>query len=282
VNPNKEIHDRNHLSAIRLAGRFLLPFREDQFGADADWRLAGRWLIVWGLLIGILYAAVFRMTWRFFGEYQYIRFVPAACVLAIDLAFGGYRLLAAFISVVARPQTGTLTLPGVLAVVLIALVKYAMLLSIPTGVARSMESGEWSDWLTRFGILYPQAIYRPLVLMPLWGRWAMTLALSIGRCAPESSSRLRDMAAGVRLPLIMTYWLLGAALTVLYSSGAPHSVARGTVIALLVMVAAYATSFILARRHGGQTEVTVGATGLVSEIAFLALYLSISSRIYWY
>lgn len=284
MNPNNPTTAPGQVPAIWLAARFLLPLGQEKHADDANWRYAGRWFILWGLLIGIFYAAVFRMSWRFFGEYQYIRFAPAAVVLVADLAFGGYRLLAGLTTITTRDRQvpGTLTLPTLLAVVLLTILKYALLLSVPTGVPRPMEAGDWLDWRARIGILYPQAIYRPLILMPLWGRWAMTLAMSIGRCSPESSERLRRMASGVHLPLIMMYWLFGAVLTVLYASGAPGHLARGVVIALLVMVIAYAASFILAQHARGQNEATVGTVGLTAEIAFLALYLSISSRIYWY
>ncbi len=273
--------------ALKLAGSFLLPAGDGDAAEDTLWRTAGRWLVVWGLLFGIVYATVFRVAWKLFGEYQYIRFVPAACVLAADLAFGGYRLLWGATRIVGGRDasrdgsSAPLALPGVLTVVLIAILKYALLLSIPVGVTQAASS-QWSTWHARLGVLYPQAIYRPLILMPLWGRWAMMLAMSIGRTSPDASTRLRQMAAGVRLPLIMVYWLLCALLTVLYGGGSVGYLARGVVIGLGVMVVSYLVSFVLARQSDGQNEATVGAAGLAGEITFLCLYLSVASRIYWY
>ena len=57
---------------------------------------------------------------------------------------------------------------------------------------------------------------------------------------------------------------------------------RYTLMALAVLVAAYLAGFLLARRAGGQTETTVRVAGLTAELAFLSLYLAVSSAIYWY
>ena len=77
-------------------------------------------------------------------------------------------------------------------------------------------------------------------------------------------------------------WLLAAVLTAVYCGGPGGHPARGSAIALGVLLASYLASFALARRAGGQTEATVLVAGLVGELAFLSLYLPIASSIYWY
>ena len=110
----------------------------------------------------------------------------------------------------------------------------------------------------------------------------MSLATSIGRASTVSTPRLQRMAQGASLATILFQWFLGALLTVVYCSGAGEHVARGVVIALGMLLVAYLASFILARRANGQTEATICTTGLVVEVAFLALYVGVSSAIYWY
>lgn len=272
------------LRPLWLAARFLFPLK-DRHPDNPAWARTAKWLPLWGLLIGIIYAGVFRLGWRCFGEYQYIRFVPMALVLAADLGFCGYRLVWAAASIISRRRDESTPLPVTLAVLItvliIALLKYAVLLSIPMGIPKPTVGGIW-DWRARLRFLYPQPIYRPLVLMPLWGRWATMLAMSIGRAAPGTSPRLGRMAGGLRLSMIMLYWLVCAALTVFYTPGSSGQVARGIIISTVIMVAAYGASFILARYHDGQTEATVGATGLLAELVYLGLYLPAASPIYWY
>ena len=90
------------------------------------------------------------------------------------------------------------------------------------------------------------------------------------------------MGGGVRLSVIMLYWLGCAALTVFYAPGSSGQIARGIIISMVIMVAAYGASFVLARYRDGQTEATVGAAGLLGELAYLAMYLPAASPIYWY
>jgi cobalamin synthase len=273
--------------AVLLAARVLFPF-DMRAGEDAPgWRRAGLWFVLWGLVIGLVYATVFRGTWRWFGHYQYVRFVPVACVLAVDLGWCGYRLIASAAAIAGRSELDSggknaMTLPAVLVVILVAILKYAMLLSLPIGGPTPMGPADWGGWRSHLGLLYPQPIYRPLILMPLWGRWAMMLALAIGRAAPTASERLKLMAFRPGLPSIMAAWLACTLLTVAYLAASPSQVGQGVVLALGMLVAAYLASFILARSNGGQTEATVGTAGLAAEMAFLALYLPIARLIFWY
>lgn len=280
----------HRIPTLFLAARFLLPADERKHAEDDNWRAAGHWLVFWGVLIGVAYAGVFRGAWRWFGEYEYIRWMPAAVVLAADMGLLGYRLFAGAAAVADRryiPGPGGLTsvgLPAVTAVVLIAIVKFALIVSLPEGRFQTqIEPGwgraTWGPWLGR---LYPEAIYRPLILMPVWGRWAMSLALCLGRPAPGASPRLQQMTSGARLSVVMLFWLLSAALTTWYCSGSSSDLLRGVTISLGVLTAAYCASFLAARRAGGQTEATVALTGLVAEVGFLVIYHPTASSIYWY
>ncbi len=276
------------LPPIALAGRFLFL---SPAGGDADqpaWAKAAKWLPVWGLGIGIVYAVVFRLTWRAFGEYQGIRWLPVAAVLAFDLLLCGYRMVAGVASLASldRDRDGGAPprLRGLLFILLIVLTKFSLLVSLPVGVWQSPpgDNWGWSGTLSRLGLLYPTAVYRPLILAPLWGRWAISLAVAIGRTAPGSSHRLERIGAGSSMTSIVAAWLGCAVLTAVYCSGTGEHLARGVVLAVASLVIAYLTSFILALRSGGQTEATTGTVGLVTEMAFLIFYVGASNAIYWY
>lgn len=270
-----------------LLAWFLLPLQPDVVDKPATaWRHAARWLPLWGLAIGIFYAALYRGTWKWFGEFHNLRLVPPVVLLIADFAFFGYRQIAAAVTLVDGRGSGTLKpttdraglgLPGQLALVLIALLKFVMLVVLPIGAV------VWpADWRQHLGPLYPGVIYRPLILMPLWGRWAMMLALSIGRVSSDGSERLRQMAGGARLLQIMGWWLLIALLTVAYSSPLVGHLRYGILIALAMLLVTYLTSFALARLCNGQTEATVSTAGLIGELAFLAAYLPAARAIHWY
>ena len=271
--------------AALLAARFLFPVTDRSACEETGWPMAGRWLLVWGIIIGAAYALVFRGAWRWFGEYNRLRLAPVAVLLALDLGWCGRRLLLGALRVLGNDgHTDEVAPPapaspqGTLALVLIAIFKYALLLSLPFGAR--LQPADWRD--VYLGFFYPEVIYRPLILMPIWGRWAIMLALRIGRVAPTGSQRLRLMAGGLSLSAVMLWWLGCSALTMLYCSGAGEHLARGVFIAVAVFLTCYLVCFALARRAGGQTEATVGAAGLVGELAFLMFYLPVARAIYWY
>ena len=122
-----------------LAAGFLFPLDRLRRPDDPSWSSTARWLVPWGVLVGLVYLVVFRITWKWFGEYQGVRWLPAAAVLAIDLGFCGHRMLAGITGLrghhrsEAAASADCLTLGSFLAVLLVTIVKYAMLLSLPVG-----------------------------------------------------------------------------------------------------------------------------------------------------
>lgn len=285
-------------SAFRLAGRFLLPFSCAAHVENPSWTRAAVWLPVWGLLIGIAYAAIFRLTWLWLGEYRGIRLAPMAPLLVFDVAFLGYRLMegaATVITLWKRPPQSQVELnvrdrekevgvasavpwlPVAVLVVLAIISKFALLVSLPAGAVTYP-----ADRRENLLFLYPYVIFRPLVLMPLWGRWAVLLASGIGRVAPDSHGPLRRMAQGNTLMMVMLYWGAATALTVMYCSPTGRHVGWSMLVSLGMLLVAYIISFGLARRFGGQTEATIWATGWAVELSFLLAYLPFARAIYWY
>ncbi|MBI4580698.1 MAG: adenosylcobinamide-GDP ribazoletransferase [Planctomycetes bacterium] len=287
-NENEQAHPR-HRQAFWLAGRFLLPFDPVRLSDAPAWRRAAVWLPVWGLLIGIAYAAAFRIAWLWLGEYRGVRVAPMVLLLVLDAGWFGYRLLEGAAHVVGSwrrtPTTTSLTPPAAgqaspaatVLIVLGLLVKFALLVSLPAGAV------SWpADWREHLWIAYPYVIYRPLVLMPVWGRWTVLLASSIGRVSADGSPRLRELARGNSMVTVMTYWAAATALTVMYCSPSGRHVAWSMLISLGMLLIAYLVSFTLVRRFGGQTESTVTAAGWLVEFAFLLAYLPVARAIYWY
>jgi len=153
------------MSSFRLAGRFLFPLDPKKNADVQQWSSAGHWFALWGLAVGVFYVVLFRTSWRWFGEYEHLRLVPSVCLLIVDAGFCGYVLLAGLADVL-REKTNNnnhsnvfITLPVLIAVILVCLAKLAMFLSFPIG-ARMPPA----DWRYSLSFLYPEVIYRPLIL----------------------------------------------------------------------------------------------------------------------
>ena len=216
-------------AAFRLAGRFLLPLDPAVDAQHPSWTRAAVWLPVWGLLIGVVYAASFRVTWLWLGEYQRMRLAPMVILLAFDVGFFGYRLLDGAARLLAmrpgrasiEPQPASLPtalVPVVVLVVLAVLGKFALLAALPAGAVPYP-----ADWREHLHTLYPYVIFRPLILMPLWGRWGILLASSIGRVSPAAATRMGRLAEGNSLTIVLLYWAAATAVVSAVGAARPMS-----------------------------------------------------------
>jgi len=266
---------------LRAALGFLLPLGGPIPEAPGLWRQAIWWFVPIGLLIGLGWALTYRAAWHLFGEVVAgVRFMPATTVWLLDTAFFGSMLAVAVARVAhawtsrqragGEPSTADdASAIGVLALVAVLVVKWAMLVSLPMGMP-------WwpSDWRRWFNFAYPRPIYRPLLLAPLWGRWAILLAAGIGRtarsCDPATTSLCRAMRPSFTLTALLGPMFLSA----VYCSRQGNRLI-GVVLGLMVLGISFAGAVTLARKFGGQTRWTLLAAGQLAELAFLACYLGL-------
>ncbi len=267
------------MSSLRVAIEFLLPVRPavpPVPEAPPGGHRAPHWFVPIGLVIGIVYALVFGGVWNVYGEYFGLRLLPAAVLLAADALFFGNRFIRGACSIAddvgGEPARGLR--PAVLVFVLWLLVKFALLLALPKGQP-------WSpaDWRRHFLFLYPSPVFRPLILMAIWGRWSALLALSLGRAQPGESAAFVDLMARTRLAVVL-WWLVPVVVwTMLYCSLTKNA-AAGLLVSGITLVAAYIAGVACSWRQGGQTKVSVWAVGAVGELAFLFAYVPFGSRIF--
>jgi hypothetical protein len=272
---------------LRRAAVLLLPV-----GRDAELTRPGgagvAWLVPLGLGVGIVYAAGFAGTWRVYGEYMGLRLLPAAVVFVLDLAVLGRRLWAGLYETAGDVGAGDRGTGGAgsgaaasrptfvaLAVLIAALVlKLALLLALPRGQA-------WTpgDWRRHLMPLYPQPVLRPLILMALWGRWSVLLALSLGRARAADRGALSQLISATGITTILAWVVPCVGLTVVYTI-ADQNIATGLLISCVMLAVSYAVAVGLSWRLGGQSVGSVRAAGAVGEIVFLLAYLPFGSRIH--
>lgn len=260
-------------SSLHRAACFLLPIRDAEGVPTAEGRRVGHWFVPIGLGVGVCYAAIFGGTWSVYGEYFGLRLLPAVVVLTADALFFGNRLLRGLCVMADEfapepPGGGRALRPAVLLFGIWLLLKFALLLAVPKGQA-------WvpADWRRHLALLYPeQPLYRTLILMAAWGRWAVLLALSLGRTRPGEGARFCRLMADTRLGVVLGWLLPLVILTVLYC-GIRQNAAAGPLVAGITLAACYLAGVAFSWRLEGQTADSVLAVGVVGELAFLFAYV---------
>ncbi len=208
--------------------------------------------------------------------------MPALVVVVLDVAFLGYRQYWGLGHLFGsggeagralepdkdrNPLTG-----GVLVLVCVVLAMWVLVVSVPKGP--SWWPTDWrADWhLTK---LYPRPVYRPLILTPMWGCWAVLMAANVGRVRPGSAAA--EFCRAVRPSAVLLSFVPVVALTAVYCSEGGNPLI-GVVIGLVVLGVTHLMSTVAARRNNGQSYATLFAVSKVAELTFLLAYVAASAR----
>jgi hypothetical protein len=291
--PARQGSDDAHLSADRgivarlFAGlatalAFLLPLgrRAEPRSGEAVPDFA-RWFVLTGFVIGLAWAGGFRLVWRLYGETGGLRIAPSLAIVLLESLFTG-ALLALGLARSAVLLTGgrsaspagldsSAPLPavGTLVLFLVILSQFAMILAVRA------TPGWWpppEDWRSTFNFMYPQPIYRPLLLAPIWGRWGILVAATIGRTAPHADAVTAALSKSMRPGRLLLHALVPMLLTAIYCSRSKNYM-TGVLIGLLVFGVTYVAAVAFARRGDGQTRQSMYAAGQVAQVSFLIIYL---------
>ena len=293
------------IEGLAAALRFLLPLGRRRAPIHpATFDRATSWIVPLGLLVGLLWAGTFRATWKIYGEIATVRVVPALMIVLIESFFTGLYLVLGLARTVhllagehplrSEPHSGDianqgpasgpepapsnplspepLSPLGTLALCLAVLCQWVLITSIP------WESPWWPaprDWRHYFNFLYPAPLYRPLLLAPIWGRWGLLLAATIGRTARHVDSETIGLSQAMSPARLLRQTILPLALTAIYCSRGGN-LAIGIILSMLVFGVTYLVAVVMARLGGGQSRQSLYAAGQIAQLAFLAL-----SRAFW-
>ncbi|MEK6644066.1 MAG: adenosylcobinamide-GDP ribazoletransferase [Planctomycetota bacterium] len=264
--------------------RFLSPLgRRDTVSGAVTFARADMWFVPVGLVVGLVWAGLFKGTWRLYGEIANLRVIPPLVIVVVECCFTGPFLalgLARTVNLLTsvrpwRPPEETsepLSPVGTLALALTVLSSWVLIASIPP------FSGWWpppDDWRYPFRHVYPAPIYRSLVLAPIWGRWAILLAGTVGRTAKYADTQTVALCRSLTPGRLLVHTLFPMAITSVYLSRDGNYL-TGIIVGISVFITAYVPSVIMARRGGGQTRQSLYAVGQLAQLAFLAMY-----RAFW-
>ncbi|HKQ50030.1 MAG TPA: hypothetical protein VJZ71_18285 [Phycisphaerae bacterium] len=256
-------------------------------GRSTAWSRSASWIVPLGLFIGLIWAGLFRITWRVYGEAGNVRVIPALAIVLIEclltgpfLALGLARTAHLLTGIKPLAATSDARAPlspvGTLVLCLTVLSEWVLIASI-------RDDAAWwpspKDWRSHFNFMYPAPIYRPLLLAPIWGRWGLLLAASVGRTARGADEAIVALCESMRPARMLRHAIVPVALTAIYFSR-EGNIFIGLIMALIVFAATYIVAVVMAQRGGGQSRQTLFAAGQIAQLAFLAVCRAMWPLIY--
>jgi len=239
-------------------------------------------LMVWGLIYGLILSAIFAVSWKYFGDIYFsersrLRLMPSAMVLLASclLNFKQFLGFSRTADRLADPKFRqsdiySLALPGILAIVMIILIKFSALLAMP------YHTPWWpTDWRRYFNCLYPQMHFRVLILIGLWGKMGVIIASSTGQSSADIDSTDKIIRGKSTIKSLLGNLVIVFIVTTIYFSSWRNR-AIGLLVSFIIFLIVYLVSMIISWRIGGHNKYSIFACGELAEILLLLAYLSIA------
>jgi len=249
---------------LRLPGTLLLAGSEPALAAEPPARFRRAWmgLALLSLGIGWALAGVWHASWRVsesFGP----PWIPAGATLAAMFAWPSRRALAALAILLGgrhRPRRLAMGL-------LIVLLTGAGFFCLRDYYYRT-DGLPWPDVWTRPGY----KLYRVLVLMPLWGAWAMMAVTQFRVPGERTEPAVAAFASGCGPMVTAAGMGLLLAGTIFYLSFLPL---WQLAVPAAAIGAGLVGGLLACRATGGLTRRALLAGNLLAQIALLGAYLAV-------
>jgi hypothetical protein len=279
---------RGNGQGIVAALQFMLPLpARARLPHERVWRSGAQWLVPLGFVAGLLWTGWFSFVWWKFGEIERIRIIPALTVVLLDVTFVGYRMFHGTILTIQEmlnpPRTNRKdssgvcyqpSLPIVMAVIILFFLKFALIVSIPT-------TPRWwpSDWRQHLMWMYPETVYRPLLLAPMWAAWGLLLGAMVGRVSEQHDAPVAALARAITPTVVLSWFTLLTVITAIYCSH-HGNIMVGVILSLIVLGTTFLASALVARKFGGQTEHSIYAAGQLAQLSFLTGFLAFGPYVF--
>jgi len=250
----------------RRPALMLLTARDRRLAAEAPERFRHAWMgllgtsLVWG---GVM-VTLWGLAWEVFGGVEPL--VLPAMVATGAICLGLYRraLVAA-----ARVLGGTEPASQAVAAATLVLAVGFSLLGLGPYFHRwgDLRLPQWLGWLL------PHAKHsRVLLLMPLWGAWAMLIAGKFCRPTERTDARVAAFVRGCGALAAAVCMAVLMFVTTVYF----QHLGMGSQVLILAVtaVAVVALGVGLCRRAGGPTRQSLLAANVLAQLAFVLAYLA--------
>ncbi len=244
-------------------GYLMLVSSDARVRREAPQRFEGAWwqVLVLSALWGLVQAWLWAGVWVAVGDYTGLPLAPAAAVVVLTFLWLFRRATRATGQLVCGDEDWPLGVAVIVAV-------WTLLLLGLQGLRPDWPMEGYPHWLkwTR-----PQAVFRPLLLAPAWGGWAMMATCLFCRRTFTTKPVASAFATGcgpLRTALVLAGLLT---LTVWYFDYRSPAQAW---IAVVTIVAATAAGLALSRGGKRLTRRRLLATNLIAQTAFYVMCLA--------
>jgi hypothetical protein len=248
---------------VRRPGYMLLVGPDEALAQEPPQRFRNAWVGV--MLLSIAWGIVSAGLWRTAlnaKTYTTIPFVPVA-VVVVPMLLWLYRRCAGSLSRLVCGQQAADQAVG--AGVIVGVVVLALLeLKWPDRLGSPQELPEAWKWL------WPEILYRALIVAPVWGGWAMLITCQFCRCREQTEPAVVAFARGCG-PLAAAVCLappLTATLVYFDFLGWARVMLAG-----VTALAALGGGLAFCRLSGGLRRQALLAVNLLTQIVFLLGYL---------
>jgi len=258
---------RSVLDSLRRRPAYMLLTADDErLEVEEPQRFARSWigLIALSVLWGIVLVNLWGVAWGIFRDYEPL-VMPAMATAGVFCLWPyrrGIAALAEFLS----PRDATAR--AVAASGLVLIVAFCLLGLKP----------DWHRWeFTRLpwyvGWLQPDAkLYRVLLLMPVWGGWAMLIAVKFTRPSEATEPQVAAFAAGCGAASAAACMAALLLASILYF----HHLGLGSQVVILAgtVAVAIASGVGLCRAAGAPCRRALLGANVLTQIAFILTYLA--------
>lgn len=255
---------------VRRPGYMFLTADAERLSAQQPGRFARAWveLLVVSLGWGLATIGIWAAAWKLFGE-PMGRLMPSAMVAATFVLWPYRRAVAGALEALFPSDTTARALAGAAFVVVLTL----GLLSLKRDFRHDPFLPSVIAWIRPW-----DKIYRPMILMPLWGCWAMLITPQFCRPRPQTDAVVAAFAAGCG-PLwvaVVMGVLLGLTITYFnFLSWLQLAIPVATVIAAIL------GGIVFCRLTGGLTRQGLLAVNVLTQLVFLLACLATCNLLVW-
>jgi len=255
----------------RRPSYMLLTACDERLSGELPARFTYAWaeLLVLSTCWGLASVGIWSVVWGLFGG-PFGLVLPAATVAGAFVLWPFRRASAALVETLLPAESAARAFGAAVLVVLLTL---ALMSLQPYDYRRDAHLPDWIAWFRPW-----IKLYRVLLLMPLWGAWAMLITPQFTRPKADTEPAVAAFARGCGPLAAAAVMAALLAATITYFNFLPWEQVG---ISGAAVIAATAGGVLCCQATGGLNRRALLAANVLTQLAFLLAYLASRNLLTW-